>query len=395
MTTALPDPALLDPYSRLRQLLRALANMLTADVLGAYVLDGNGEWLSPVQGYHLPPDRVDVLKHLRISVKENSFYASGLGARQPVFTGDAHHDRGTCESLRATVPHRAEMFVPIVLGDHTVGGIIAAWVASPAVDVQARDPDAMETVATEAGFVIQNARLFEAYAAQVEAMTSWRELADAMQMELMRAVILTVLDAPIGAGYAVDVMEVYWRATKPTELHRLFRCADGNVDPRSAGVVPLAASGLVGAVIRTKRAIRTRDAASECLSRMVAPSADNETYRHWLGVPVIAGDDVVGVLAVSHRQFPFTSAHEASLRHTAHLLALALCGIASPGGVAAGHEILEALVRRAKELREAQADAGRTRSLDAIEASVRNHAAALTRASSATLPARYSPSRRS
>jgi hypothetical protein len=103
----------LDPYGGLRPRLRAIARMTNADVVGAYALEDNGEWLTPVQGYHLPPEVLDGLRAAKLSLKTNSLYEESCTARRPLFAANALEDTSVYQAVRATIPHRAQMFVPV------------------------------------------------------------------------------------------------------------------------------------------------------------------------------------------------------------------------------------------------------------------------------------------
>jgi signal transduction histidine kinase len=56
--------------------------------------------------------------------------------------------------------------------------------------------------------------------------------------------------------------------------------------------------GLTGEVIRTRRAIVTNDYIRECLEREIAPGG--RPGRSWMGMPLNAGDRVIGVMNVSN-----------------------------------------------------------------------------------------------
>ena len=69
---------------------------------------------------------------------------------------------------------------------------------------------------------------------------------------------------------------------------------------------------------------RTDDYAAECARWHVDPVTTFSGVRHWLGVPMRAGDTVIGVLTVRSSERPFVVADERLLTNIAHLAALAL-----------------------------------------------------------------------
>ena len=92
-----------DLYSVMRHLLRWTARTLNADMVGAYTLQEDGEWLVPIQGYRLPPQNVDALRRLKLSVKSSAFYAAGVAGRRRFERQPRIARRCSCRSWRATV----------------------------------------------------------------------------------------------------------------------------------------------------------------------------------------------------------------------------------------------------------------------------------------------------
>jgi signal transduction histidine kinase/CheY-like chemotaxis protein len=311
-----------DLYSVMRHLLRWATRTLGSDLVGAYTLQDD-EWLVPVQGYRLPPERVAGLRELRISVKQNAFYAAGAATGRAMFAAHAATEPGIPGAFQETLPHRAQMFVPIVAKDRLVGGLIAVW-GTRTPDVQAADIALIESIAAQAGVVIENARLFEANALQVAQLSSLHDLARHVTGQLQRSAILNALHEPLRRGLSLDALELYWKGTDEAELQLLFRVVNGALDPTAPRTLSVTGTGLAAVVAREGAAVITADYRRECASRGVTPVDDRDAYGHWLGVPALAGDEILGVLAVARRSDPFTAAHENFLSHAARLVALAL-----------------------------------------------------------------------
>ena len=70
--------------------------------------------------------------------------------------------------------------------------------------------------------------------------------------------------------------------------------------------------------------VRTDDYAGECARYGVDPAQDSPSIRHWLSVPMTAGDSVLGVVALASAERAFTGADERMLTNIARLAALAL-----------------------------------------------------------------------
>ena len=72
------------------------------------------------------------------------------------------------------------------------------------------------------------------------------------------------------------------------------------------------------------RPLRTTDYAGECARMGVRPVDTSVPYPHWLGVPMRAGEHVLGGIAVLSADRPYTDADERLLVNAADLTALAL-----------------------------------------------------------------------
>ena len=251
-----------DLYSVMRHLLRWKARTLSADMVGAYALQEDGEWLVPIQGYRLPPQDVDALRRLTLSVKTSAFYAAGVAGRRAMFSPNVAEERGIPEAIRKATAHRAQMFVPIVARDRLVGCLIALWV-SRTPELQPADFALIESIAAQAGVVVENARLFEANARQVEELSSLHDLARNVTGELERSAILGALHEPLRRGLAADTVELYWRASREADLELIFQIGTDASD----------VAGLPAAVLREAQ-----------------PIHETREGRQWLGVPALAGE---------------------------------------------------------------------------------------------------------
>src|SRR3989441_4146812 len=109
-------------------------------------------------------------------------------------------------------------------------------------------------------------------------------------------------------------------------------------------------------VRKTGRAIRTDNYEAECTRLGVEPIRTSAALGHWLGVPMVAGDRVLGVLALRGGARPFTERDERLLTNLAHLAALALRSA----------RLFEERTRAYRELAAAQDQLVRTEKLRAL-----------------------------
>ena len=84
----------LDQDALLRQFLRRMAGAIDADSVGIWTVDETGEWLVPLAGYRVPPDRLEAVTRARISLVTSAFYGDAARSKRPVFSRDVSADCG-------------------------------------------------------------------------------------------------------------------------------------------------------------------------------------------------------------------------------------------------------------------------------------------------------------
>ena len=83
-----------------REFLRNVARGLGADSAGMWLLEDNGEWLAPLAGYHVPSDRIEALRDMRLSLRDHAFYREAAEQRHSVISTDAANDLRIPEEIR-------------------------------------------------------------------------------------------------------------------------------------------------------------------------------------------------------------------------------------------------------------------------------------------------------
>src|SRR5207245_11092919 len=111
-------------------------------------------------GYPAPPGVQPGLPPLRLSTTQQPLYAEAARTRRPQFSRDVRADLRIPAVLRETMPHRSQLFVPILAKDRLIGGFIAVWFEAER-DLSVEELSLMEAVANQAGSAVENARLFE------------------------------------------------------------------------------------------------------------------------------------------------------------------------------------------------------------------------------------------
>ncbi|HYB44232.1 MAG TPA: GAF domain-containing protein, partial [Candidatus Methylomirabilis sp.] len=306
-----------------RQFLRHVVRALGADSAALWLLDGSGEWMDPVVGYHIPRERIEVLRRVRLSIAAHPFYAEAARTRRPVVSLAAAADPRIPAALRDAAPHRTQLFVPIVVKDRMLGGFAVAWweTARPLAESEVK---LMEAIASQAGVALENARLFLDNQRRVEELSVLHELSRAVTGQLDQADLLDTIHQHVARLLDVDHMAILLWEDSSDDLVVALRVGGGVRRDGEPSRYPRRRAGLSGVVADTGRPLRTDDYSGECARRGVEPVPGTAGVPNWLGAPMAAGNRLLGVLALRRRDRTFTEGDQRLLANIADLAALAL-----------------------------------------------------------------------
>ncbi|MBI2206057.1 MAG: GAF domain-containing protein [Candidatus Rokubacteria bacterium] len=312
----------LDLSGLLRHLLRHVHQIIGSDSIGIWTVAADGDTLEPLLGYRVPPAFRESSNRLRPSVSRDPFYREAAQTLRPVVTRDAPNDPRLPAAVKEAIPHRSQLFVPMVLNDRMAGGIAAVWFETVR-EFSADELALLEAIASHAAVAIEQARLFQENRRQVGELSVLHDLARAITGQLDRAAVLHAVYGAIARVLDVRNMVVLLRDAAGDGLEAIFRVRDGEPDPTIPRRFDLRA-GLAAGVIRTGQPLRTDDYVGECARSDVDPQIDAVPFRYWLGVPLRIDDRVVGALALRSAERPFTAADELLLANIGDLAAAAL-----------------------------------------------------------------------
>ena len=313
----------LDVQGLLRHFLRVVATATGADSVGSWTVQDDGEWLEPLAGYRVPPERLEVFRGLRVSILKHAFYTEAARTRRPVYTSDARHDTRLPTAMREQGPHQSQLFVPVVVKDRMIAGFAAVW-WEQAREFTAGELALMEAIANQAGVALENARLFDENRRRVEELSVLHDLSRAVTGQLDRAALIAALRSQLARVLAAENMVMILRDDERGDLEVAIRVVNGVEDTAPPRRFPVDACGLVTVALQQNRAVRTDDYAAACASYGAVPVTTSAGLRYWLGAPMVAGDRAVGVIVVRGGDRPFTEADERLLVNIAHLTALAM-----------------------------------------------------------------------
>jgi GAF domain-containing protein len=216
------------------------------------------------------------------------------------------------------------MAFPLTVQDRLLGVVAMNRAGADAAPFSDDDLAVLESFAARAAIALENARLYEQNRRQVEELSVLLELSRAVTGQLDRTTLLEAIHTQVGRVLDADNMAIVLRDDERGDLEVVLRTLDGVRDMRSPLRYPSRSVGLMSVVLETGEPVRTDDYAAECARWHVEPVTTFAGVRHWLGVPMRAGDTVIGVLTVRSRERSFVVADERLLTNIAHLAALAL-----------------------------------------------------------------------
>jgi signal transduction histidine kinase/CheY-like chemotaxis protein len=308
----------------MRRVAREVTRALGADMVGVYQVDERGETLVPVAGYHVPPALIQAFLRRPLVLAHLQEIGAAWQAGRAVWSAEMGRDPRFRGDVIPELASSAVLFVPLVIRGRAEGAIFAVWWQSgrafPPSEVRL-----IEAVASQMGAAVENARLFEANRRQVEELGVLHELARALTGQLDRAAVLDVIVSQVPRVFAVPRIAVLF-VSEDGRGPEIVACRRMGVEeqtvPDPCPAQP--AGGLMRVVFDEGRAIRTADYAGECARRGIPPAPTAEGCSHWMGVPLRAGNRVLGAIVVTSDDRPFTEADECLLSNVADLAALAL-----------------------------------------------------------------------
>ncbi|MFQ6099769.1 MAG: GAF domain-containing protein [Anaerolineae bacterium] len=230
-------------------------------------------------------------------------YGAGLVAEaaragEPVLVNDVRDDPryAFMPELPDTL---AELCVPIKVRDRVIG-VLDLESARPN-DFDQTDLALFQSLASQAGAALENARLFEEARTRAEELAVLNELGQALTARLNVEQVLD--EAYRQASRLVDTANFYIGLYDPEkdEITFPFSVSESEIDDQIT--VMSASQGLTGYIIRNRTSVLLGEDASEWEAEMGIETVGQEAPS-WLGVPLMVGDRALGVMAVQSYTTP-------------------------------------------------------------------------------------------
>jgi len=314
----------------LRRVAVEVGRTLGADMVGVYTQSADKSALVPAAGWHVPKALVEFfLAHpfvLERMPALSQLWREGRGA----WSADVKNDPRIDPQLFEGFDSHSVLFAPSLAGGEPLGGVFLVWWkvgrSFPPQEVRL-----IEGVASQVGLFLENADLtrqtrlrLEESEALLSELSVLHDLSRAVTGQLRQEDVVEAIQRQVARLLDTRNMVLVVIDDASAEMVALLRLHDG---VRDLGLPRRSIHGRIGLmanVATSGRPIRTDDYAGECVRRGMEPAPGNEALPHWIGVPMLAGSQVVGVLALRGTDRPYSEADERVLTNIAGLAALAL-----------------------------------------------------------------------
>jgi GAF domain-containing protein len=286
--------SVLDPDAVLHQIVDMIKSRF--DHYYVYLVLTEGDELVPKCGSVVGDSdvRLDGLERLRLDLTEDiGLVTEAARTGQPVLVHDTLDDPRyfVVEALPDT---RSELDVPIRAKGRVIG-VLGVQSDRPYAYTQA-DVELVQSLASQAGIAIENARLFEEARVRAEELAVLNELGQALTARLSVEEVME--EAYRQAGRLVDTTNFFIGLYDPEkdEINFAFQATESEIDREKLVTLP-ADRGVSGHLIRSRTSVLIRGNLQEWQEETGVQMV-GEPALSWLGVPLMIGDRMLGVMAV-------------------------------------------------------------------------------------------------
>ncbi|MBN1485153.1 MAG: GAF domain-containing protein [Chloroflexia bacterium] len=193
---------------------------------------------------------------------------------------------------------RSYVGVPVLVGDELIG-VMAAQSYQEARYGQ-RELDFLLTVSNQVAVAIQNARLFREREQRLAELAILNEISRILSSSLDLQELLEAVHEQVSRVFDTTNFHIALYDPGDTEWNLAFCLEHGERQPQARYSIT---AGLTGYIIRERERVLLRTVAeNEDLHHSWGQDLLGDKAKSWLGVPLVAADKVVGVMAVQSYQ---------------------------------------------------------------------------------------------
>ncbi|GAB4531856.1 MAG: hypothetical protein Fur0018_20080 [Anaerolineales bacterium] len=237
-----------------------------------------------------------IIKELPLALPDAPVFAR-LREGQGVFQAENARKEADLEPLLPYMKKhktRSLLMVPMVSGN-TVHGALLVHESRHTYRFSADEIELARTISNQATIALQNARLYEETQSRLNEISTIYQISQALTSTIDLPVLLQRLPDDLGA--IVDTRNFYLALYDKTQDLVTFPVAREHGAPIDAP--PQKPGGLTGYILRTREPLwLTGGDVPEKLRAMQATQIGNMQAAAYLGVPLLVGDEAIGVLAV-------------------------------------------------------------------------------------------------
>ena len=231
-----------------------------------------------------------------VRLEEGGLTVRIVQTRQPLLLGE-DMEREMAELGIANIgrPARSYLGVPMLVGERVVG-VIAVQSPTQARAYDARHRDLLLNIANQAAVAIENARLTQERERRITELSTLAEISRVVSSTMLLDELLATVDQQVSRVFDTTNFYIATYEERSQEWTLALQIEHGERQPPTRHKL---GAGMTSYIIRNRRPILLRSIAENLAFHEEANiPAIGERAKSWLGVPLIAADKVVGVMAI-------------------------------------------------------------------------------------------------
>ncbi len=288
---------ILDPDKLLPVVVELVRERYDLYYAGLFLVDGNSRWAELRAGTG-EAGRKMLEEHHRLEVGGASMIGRCIASGEPRIALDVG-----AEAVRFSNPllprTRSEMALPLSSRGQIIGALTIQSTQLSAFTSD--DISALRTMSSQIATAIENARLFQETQRRAEEQAVLFQLAQSLSSQQS---IEQVLDQVYqGASQLLDTSNFYI-GLYDSARHQVDFVINASQSVLDKGITSISADqGMTGYIIRTRRSLLIKEDVDSWLKANGLQRVGSAA-RSWLGVPLMLGDEVLGVMSIQSYTTP-------------------------------------------------------------------------------------------